>query len=63
MTELRIRAATPGDLDAVLAFWRTAAKGTSISDDRAGVDRLVARDPGARGRPREGAGAGGAPGA
>ncbi|MFC1227853.1 GNAT family N-acetyltransferase [Streptomyces sp. Sce081] len=47
MTELRIRAATPGDLDAVLAFWRTAAKGTSISDDRAGVDRLVARDPGA----------------
>ncbi|SDD10398.1 GNAT family N-acetyltransferase [Streptomyces prasinopilosus] len=47
MTELRIRAAAPGDLDAVLAFWRTAAEGTSISDDREGVDLLVARDPGA----------------
>ncbi|GGS97910.1 hypothetical protein GCM10010254_17300 [Streptomyces chromofuscus] len=45
MTELRIRAATPDDLDTVLAFWRTAAEGTSISDDRDGVDRLVARDP------------------
>ncbi|GHE70771.1 GNAT family N-acetyltransferase [Streptomyces thermocarboxydus] len=42
---LRIRAAGPGDLDAVLAFWRTAAEGTSISDDRAGVERLVSRDP------------------
>ncbi|MER6823566.1 GNAT family N-acetyltransferase [Streptomyces cellulosae] len=42
---LRIRAAGPGDLDAVLAFWRTAADGTSISDDRAGVERLVSRDP------------------
>ncbi|WP_457455417.1 GNAT family N-acetyltransferase [Streptomyces sp. TE5632] len=45
MTELRIRAATPEDLDTVLAFWKTAAEGTSISDDRAGVERLVARDP------------------
>ncbi|MEV5461622.1 GNAT family N-acetyltransferase [Streptomyces cellulosae] len=42
---LRIRAAGPGDLDAVLAFWRTAAEGTSISDDRASVERLVSRDP------------------
>ncbi|MFJ5773798.1 GNAT family N-acetyltransferase [Streptomyces sp. NPDC093094] len=47
MTDLRIRAATPDDLDAVLAFWKTAAEGTSISDDRAGVERLVERDPGA----------------
>ncbi|MEV6805997.1 GNAT family N-acetyltransferase [Streptomyces sp. NPDC017248] len=47
MTELRIRAALPDDLDAVLAFWRTAAEGTSISDDRAGVERLTGRDPGA----------------
>ncbi|MDL5200193.1 GNAT family N-acetyltransferase [Streptomyces sp. ALI-76-A] len=47
MTELRIRAAAPDDLDAVLAFWKVAAEGTSISDDRAGVERLVARDPGA----------------
>lgn len=36
MTDLRIRAAEPADLDIVLAFWRTAAEGRSISDDRAG---------------------------
>ncbi|MGV9275984.1 GNAT family N-acetyltransferase [Streptomyces griseosporeus] len=47
MSDLRIRAATPDDLDTVLAFWRTAAEGTSISDDRAGVGRLVERDAGA----------------
>lgn len=45
--ELRIRAATRNDLDAVLAFWKIAAEGTSISDGREGVERLVARDPGA----------------
>ncbi|MEV0184071.1 GNAT family N-acetyltransferase [Streptomyces sp. NPDC050625] len=45
MTELRIRAAGPDDLDTVLAFWKSAAEGTSISDDRDGVERLVARDP------------------
>ncbi|MET9518143.1 GNAT family N-acetyltransferase [Streptomyces sp. NPDC002994] len=45
MDDLRMRAAAPGDLDAVLAFWKDAAEGTSISDDRAGVERLVARDP------------------
>ncbi|GAA1427678.1 GNAT family N-acetyltransferase [Streptomyces thermospinosisporus] len=45
MSELRIRAATAEDLDEVLAFWKTAAEGTSISDDREGVERLVARDP------------------
>ncbi|MFJ8185361.1 GNAT family N-acetyltransferase [Streptomyces sp. NPDC096105] len=44
---LRTRAAGPDDLDAVLAFWKTSAEGTSISDDRGGVERLVARDPGA----------------
>ncbi|MFF2184795.1 GNAT family N-acetyltransferase [Streptomyces sp. NPDC058155] len=43
--ELRIRAATRADLDDVLAFWKMAAEGTSISDDREGVERLVARDP------------------
>ncbi|WP_181797357.1 GNAT family N-acetyltransferase [Streptomyces sp. WELS2] len=47
MTDLRIRAAVSADLGSVLAFWKTAAEGTSISDDRAGVERLVARDPGA----------------
>ncbi len=45
MSDLRIRAAGPEDLDSVLAFWKTAAEGTSISDDREGVERLVARDP------------------
>lgn len=45
--DLRIRAAAPEDLDAVLAFWKVAAEGTSISDDRSGVERLVARDSGA----------------
>ncbi|WP_217143638.1 GNAT family N-acetyltransferase [Streptomyces sp. AC627_RSS907] len=47
MNDLRIRAAGPEDLDAVLSFWKVAAEGTSISDDRDGVERLVARDPGA----------------
>ncbi|MEU1015277.1 GNAT family N-acetyltransferase [Streptomyces sp. NPDC005900] len=45
MNDLRIRAAAPEDLDAVLAFWKVAAEGTSISDDSTGVERLVARDP------------------
>ena len=45
MTDPHIRAAAPEDLDAVLAFWKTAAEGTSISDDRDGVERLVSRDP------------------
>ncbi|MFD5799239.1 GNAT family N-acetyltransferase [Streptomyces diastatochromogenes] len=45
MIEPRIRYARPADLDAVLAFWKTAAEGTSISDDRDGVERLVTRDP------------------
>ena len=41
----RIRTATAADVDAVLAFWKEAAEGTSISDDRAGVARLIERDP------------------
>ncbi|MFJ1580283.1 GNAT family N-acetyltransferase [Streptomyces sp. NPDC088182] len=45
MNDFRIRAATPADLYAVLAFWKDAAEGTSITDDRDGVERLVARDP------------------
>jgi ribosomal protein S18 acetylase RimI-like enzyme len=45
MNDLRIRAATAADLDAVLAFWKVAAEGTSISDDADGVARLIARDP------------------
>ncbi|WP_030777164.1 GNAT family N-acetyltransferase [Streptomyces sp. NRRL S-920] len=45
MDDLQLRTAGPEDLDAVLAFWKVAAEGTSISDDSAGVERLVARDP------------------
>ncbi|MFD3333591.1 GNAT family N-acetyltransferase [Streptomyces sp. NPDC058700] len=45
MTDLRIRAATRADAEAVLAFWGESAEGTSISDDVHGVTRLVERDP------------------
>ncbi|MCX4967966.1 GNAT family N-acetyltransferase [Streptomyces sp. NBC_00654] len=44
MNDLSIRAATAADLDEVLAFWKVAAEGTSISDDRDGIARLVERD-------------------
>lgn len=40
-----IRAATPDDAVDVLAFWREAAEGASITDDLDGVTRLIARDP------------------
>ena len=45
MSDLHIRSAALSDIDAVLAFWREAAEGTSISDDREGVARLITRDP------------------
>lgn len=45
MSDLQIRRAESADIDAVLEFWREAAEGTSISDDRDGVARLIARDP------------------
>ncbi|MET8060271.1 GNAT family N-acetyltransferase [Streptomyces microflavus] len=45
MNDLSIRPATTADLDRVLAFWKVAAEGTSISDDGDGVARLVERDP------------------
>ncbi|AXK33789.1 GNAT family N-acetyltransferase [Streptomyces armeniacus] len=47
MDDLRIRAATGADTDSVLAFWKDAAEGTSVSDDRTGVSVLVERDSGA----------------
>lgn len=47
MDDLRIRTASAADLDTVLALWKVAAEGTSISDDRGGVEGLLARDPGA----------------
>ncbi|MET7643854.1 GNAT family N-acetyltransferase [Streptomyces sp. NPDC005426] len=45
MSDIDIRCAALADIDAVLRFWREAAEGTSISDDRDGVSRLVRRDP------------------
>ncbi|MEV6511278.1 GNAT family N-acetyltransferase [Streptomyces sp. NPDC051642] len=45
MSDLHIRSAALPDIDAVLAFWGEAAEGTSISDDRDGVARLITRDP------------------
>ncbi|SPF04711.1 GNAT family N-acetyltransferase [Streptomyces sp. MA5143a] len=45
MNDLRIRYASPSDIDTVLRFWSEAAEGTSISDDHDGVARLLARDP------------------
>ncbi|MCB5169385.1 GNAT family N-acetyltransferase [Streptomyces bambusae] len=45
MDDLRIRTARADELPAVLAFWGSAAEGTSISDDLAGVAGLVGRDP------------------
>ena len=45
MSDLEIRPAGTGDAAAVLAFWRVAAEGASISDDEAGVAGLIGRDP------------------
>ncbi|MET7309393.1 GNAT family N-acetyltransferase [Streptomyces sp. NPDC005134] len=45
MSDLHIRCADLSDIDAVLQFWSEAAEGTSISDDYAGVARLISRDP------------------
>ena len=45
MAELRVRTAEAADVSTVLDFWKLAAEGTSISDDAAGVGRLIARDP------------------
>jgi ribosomal protein S18 acetylase RimI-like enzyme len=45
MSDLSIRTARRTDVGAVLDFWRLAAEVTSISDDVAGVTRLVERDP------------------
>ena len=42
---LSLRGARPDEVDAVLAFWATAAEGKSVSDDRAGVLGLITRDP------------------
>ncbi|RKT19538.1 ribosomal protein S18 acetylase RimI-like enzyme [Streptomyces sp. 1114.5] len=43
--QLALRPATPEEIPALLALWARAAKGTSITDDEAGVAALLARDP------------------
>lgn len=45
MNDLTLRTAGPADIGPLLDFWRTAAEGTSISDDQEGLARLLARDP------------------
>lgn len=44
MTPVKIRPATHRDVDDVLAFWYRAAEGSSVSDDRSGVETLIAWD-------------------
>ncbi|WP_411102381.1 GNAT family N-acetyltransferase [Streptomyces sp. cmx-4-9] len=57
MDDLHIGSASAADLDSVLDFWKSAAEGTSISDDLAGIGRLHARDPHALLLARRGGGA------
>lgn len=45
MIDYDIRPARPDEAAAVLEFWRSAAKGISISDDPDGVRTLIERDP------------------
>lgn len=45
MTDLIIRPAGAAEIPDLLAFWARAAEGTSITDDPAGVARLIERDP------------------
>ncbi len=42
---IQIRTAAAGEAETLLAFWKEAAEGTSITDDVDGVSRLIARDP------------------
>ncbi|MFH9349659.1 GNAT family N-acetyltransferase [Kitasatospora sp. NPDC017646] len=43
--EIVLRTAVPEEIPALLALWARAARGTSITDDAAGVAALLARDP------------------
>ena len=47
MVTIAIRPAEPEAVAEILEFWRTAAEGTSVSDDPRGVRTLIERDPGA----------------
>lgn len=44
--DLTTRPATPGDVDAILAFWKRAAENADrLADSAEAVTRLIARDP------------------
>ncbi|MET7617167.1 GNAT family N-acetyltransferase [Streptomyces sp. NPDC005408] len=45
MIDLHIRPAVADEAETVLAFWKEAAEGTSITDDVDGLTRLIERDP------------------
>ncbi|MFI6084380.1 GNAT family N-acetyltransferase [Streptomyces sp. NPDC051217] len=45
MSKVKIRTASPAEVPALLAFWARSAEGASITDDVAGVTRLISRDP------------------
>jgi len=45
MSDTVIRAAALDEIPELLAFWARAAEGTSITDDRDGLARLITRDP------------------
>lgn len=45
MIDVQIRTAAAGEAETILAFWKEAAEGTSITDDVDGVGRLITRDP------------------
>ena len=45
MIEPTFRNAAADEVPALLAFWARAAEGTSITDDPAGLARLIGRDP------------------
>ncbi|MGW6309709.1 GNAT family N-acetyltransferase [Streptomyces niveus] len=45
MSKVTIRTASLAEVPALLAFWARSAEGVSITDDTAGVTRLIVRDP------------------
>ncbi|GAA4988556.1 hypothetical protein GCM10025734_14240 [Kitasatospora paranensis] len=45
MSDITVRTADPAEIPDLLAFWARAAEGASITDDPAGVARLLERDP------------------
>ncbi|MER5461878.1 GNAT family N-acetyltransferase [Streptomyces sp. NPDC002668] len=45
MNDVHIRTAAADEAQTILAFWKEAAEGTSITDDVEGLTRLIERDP------------------